>query len=122
MSSLSEQLEATRQQIFTIAKKFDDNPGHKLTKEEKRIIGRLVPQITLQIDMDEQQEVLKALSVLELFTQPAALKTLEEGKSVAEAYDIAVREFAAGYAQRLLERLEAEGGGSEEPAEPTSAK
>lgn len=97
-------LENYRQQIFTIAKKFDDNPAYRMVKEERRLVSQLIPELGLQVDIDERSEVLKALGILELFTQPHALQALEQGRSIDEVYNIAVREFAVDYANLLLER------------------
>lgn len=103
---ISEQLEQYRQKLFTIAKKFDDNPGYRLSKEERRLVAMLIPEIGLNIDLSQQSAVLKALGIVELFTQTQVRLALDSGQSIDEVYDIAIHELANSYADLAVERLE----------------
>lgn len=97
-----------RDQIFTIAKKFGDNPEYRLSSGERRVVAQVIPEFSLNININYQYTTLKALSVLEILTQPLTLRAIEQGRPFSEVWSIAVREFADGYAKQLLERLELE--------------
>jgi predicted deacylase len=96
-----ERLNKLRSEVFSIAKKFDNDPMYRLTKNEERLIASIIPEFGLQVDVNAQSAVFKALAVLETLTQSITLQAIREGKPFDEVWQIATRETELAYCEWL---------------------
>lgn len=114
-----------RVQVLSVAGRFEDNPGYKLSRSERALVSTIIPQFGLQVNFDQRRAVFQALTILELLTQPLTLQMIEQGQDFEDVWRTAIREFSYTYGDWLVDLLyspEGEAPPGQQPSTPSPIK